>query len=38
MLDFDKNSRYIVFLDDDNFLSSNTIDFLYEKIKKYPKM
>lgn len=38
LLNKDKTSRYVVFLDDDNFLSENTIDFLYKSIKKYPHM
>ena len=38
LLNSDKKSRYIVFLDDDNFLSTNTIDFLYKNIEKYKNM
>jgi hypothetical protein len=38
LMNWDKKSKYIVFLDDDNFLSSNVIDFLYENIKFYPNM
>lgn len=38
LINWDKKSRYVVFLDDDNFLSTNTINFLYEKIEQYPNM
>lgn len=38
LLKKDKFSRYVVFLDDDNFLSSNSIDFIYNNINKYKNM
>jgi len=37
LLNFDKKSRYIVFLDDDNFLSSNAIEKLYFDINRFSK-
>ena len=38
LLQRDKTSRYVVFLDDDNFLSSFAIDELYKNIHQYPNM
>lgn len=37
LLNKDKTSKYVVFLDDDNFLSSNTIEWLYQKTSEYSK-
>lgn len=37
LLNWDKKSKYIVFLDDDNFLSINAIELLYKKINEFPK-
>lgn len=37
LLNGDPSSRYIVFLDDDNFLSTNTIGDLYKKIGSFPR-
>lgn len=37
LLNWDKTSKYIVFLDDDNFLSVNMINDLYKKIDQFKK-